>query len=212
VLQTCNDTTCFEVLEEHLRSHGVTSVITERWLDPPAQHAFLTGLYSAAASGESPEARPVPAPAATQPSPQDPAARTFDVFLCHNAADKPSVREIGRRLIAAGVRPWLDEWELPPGQPWMPLLEEQIEGIPVAAIFIGASGIGDWQQKEIHQILHRVVKRGATMIPVILSEVPHNWQLPGFLSATTVVDFRPGTANPIERLIWGITGRRPASP
>jgi hypothetical protein len=36
----------------------------------------------------------------------------FDVFLCHNPADKPAVKAIGERLKDAGVKPWLDEWEL----------------------------------------------------------------------------------------------------
>ena len=42
----------------------------------------------------------------------------FDVFLCHNSEDKPAVRELAQRLRERGLRPWLDERELRPGQPW----------------------------------------------------------------------------------------------
>jgi WD40 repeat protein len=66
----------------------------------------------------------------------------FDVFLCHNSEDKPAVKEIGERLKEQGILPWLDEWELRPGLPWQRLLEEQIEQIKSAAVFIGQSGIG----------------------------------------------------------------------
>jgi len=41
----------------------------------------------------------------------------FDVFLCHNSADKAAVKKIGERLMKDGLKPWLDAWELPPGRP-----------------------------------------------------------------------------------------------
>jgi hypothetical protein len=33
----------------------------------------------------------------------------YDVFLCHNAEDKPAVKKIGEMLIGNRVVPWLDE-------------------------------------------------------------------------------------------------------
>jgi hypothetical protein len=36
----------------------------------------------------------------------------FDVFLCHNSAEKDEVRQLCRRLKSAGVRPWFDEDQL----------------------------------------------------------------------------------------------------
>ena len=61
----------------------------------------------------------------------------FDVFLCHNSEDKPDVIQIGNRLKGHNLHPWLDEWELRPGFPWQPLLEESIEEIGAAAVFVG---------------------------------------------------------------------------
>ena len=66
----------------------------------------------------------------------------FDVFLCHNSQDKPEVREIAQQLQQQGLKPWLDEWELRPGLSWQELLEEQIEYIKYAAVFVGSSGLG----------------------------------------------------------------------
>ena len=37
----------------------------------------------------------------------------YDVFLSHNAADKPRVRRLAERLRTAGRRVWFDEWEIP---------------------------------------------------------------------------------------------------
>src|SRR5262245_16067395 len=39
----------------------------------------------------------------------------FDIFLSHNTRDKPAVEKIARRLLAVGIRPWLDKWNLSPG-------------------------------------------------------------------------------------------------
>jgi hypothetical protein len=39
----------------------------------------------------------------------------YDVFLSHSSADKPVVRELAERLRAAGLRVWLDDWIIRPG-------------------------------------------------------------------------------------------------
>lgn len=45
------------------------------------------------------------------------AATQFDVFLSHNSADKPAVEALAQQLLAAGFKPWLDSWNLVPGDP-----------------------------------------------------------------------------------------------
>ncbi len=53
---------------------------------------------------------------------------TYDVFLSHNSADKAAVEEIATWLRdEAGLRPFLDTWDLVPGEPWMPALELAME-------------------------------------------------------------------------------------
>ena len=136
------------------------------------------------------------------------AAGEFDVFLCHNWADKPAVKKIAQQLMASGILPWLDEWELPPGRPWQPLLEQQIEHIKSAAVFVGAAGVGPWQEQELYGFLREFVSRQAPVIPVLLENAPEKPALPIFLKAMTWVDFRVSDPAPVERLVWGITGKR----
>jgi hypothetical protein len=136
------------------------------------------------------------------------AAGDFDVFLCHNWADKPAVKKIAQSLIARGIVPWLDEWELPPGRPWQPLLEQQIANIKSAAVFVGSAGIGPWQEQEINGFLRQFVRRSNPVIPVLLENAPATPALPLFLEAMTWVDFRLRDPDPLERLAWGITGTR----
>ena len=136
-------------------------------------------------------------------------ANRFDVFLCHNSADKPAVKLIGARLKTHGILPWLDEWELPPGQPWQALLEQQITRIGSAAVFIGASGISPWHQQEMRGFLSEFADRHVPVIPVLLPDAPQQPELPLFLRQMTWVDFRVADPDPLERLVWGITGQRP---
>lgn len=138
------------------------------------------------------------------------AAGRFDVFLCHNSADKAAVKRIGERLKRHGILPWLDEWELPPGQPALPQLERQLECIGSAAVFFGAAGIGPWQQQEMRVFVEEFVRRGAPLIPVLLDGAPALPTLPPFLRGMTWVDFRRVDPDPIRQLLWGITRQRTA--
>jgi hypothetical protein len=132
----------------------------------------------------------------------------FDVFLCHSAADKPAVRLIARRLREHGILPWLDEAELPPGRDWQEELERQISNIRTAAVFVGPSGIGPWQNRELRAFLNEFAERGCPVIPVLLPEAAEP-ELPVFLRSMTWVDLRAQDDDGIELLIWGITGRKP---
>jgi len=134
----------------------------------------------------------------------------FDVFLCHNNNDKPTVRWAAQRLREHGILPWLDEAELIPGRPWQEALERQISHIRAAAVFVGPSGIGPWQNQEMRAFLSEFAERGCPVIPVMLpGATPTTPELPVFLRRMTWVDLRAQDAAGIERLIWGITGRKP---
>ena len=52
-----------------------------------------------------------------------PSGSRYDVFLSHSSIDKPFVEELARRLKQAGIEPFLDKWNLIPGQPWQEALE-----------------------------------------------------------------------------------------
>ncbi len=133
----------------------------------------------------------------------------FDVFLCHNSADKREVQEIARDLKNRALKPWLDEEQLRPGLPWQEALEEQIGTIAAAAVFVGASGFGPWQNRELRVFLDEFVRRHCPVIPVLLPTVTSPPDLPLFLRQMTWVDYRRDAKSALELLIWGITGQRP---
>jgi hypothetical protein len=139
------------------------------------------------------------------------AAKSFDVFLCHNNKDKAAVKQIAAQLQQNGIAPWLDEWEARPGVSWLRLLEEQIATIKAAAVFVGSEGLGPWQQQEIEAFLREFVARDCPVIPVLLPDAPSEPKLPIFLKGMTWVDFRKPAPDPMQQLIWGITGERGGS-
>lgn len=134
--------------------------------------------------------------------------KSFDVFMCHNSQDKDAVRHMNSRLLKSGVTTWLDEEQLPPGRLWQELLEEQIESIRTAAVFVGNSGLGPWQNIEIRAFLQEFVRRRCPIIPVILPDCSIVPALPLFLTQLTWVDFRKSTPDPYKNLLWGITGKK----
>jgi len=43
---------------------------------------------------------------------------THKVFLSRNSDDKPAVQRLAEKMESAGFTPWLDMWNLVPGEPW----------------------------------------------------------------------------------------------
>jgi GTPase SAR1 family protein len=129
----------------------------------------------------------------------------FDVFISYNWEDKAAVRKIAQQLRDRGLRPWLDERELGSGLPWQPMLEDVIAGIPAAAVIVG-SQVGPWQQQEVAAILRQSVRRACAVVPVLLPGA-NPQDLPVFLGGLTWVDLTATEPDPIDQLVWGITGK-----
>jgi hypothetical protein len=144
-------------------------------------------------------------------TPNSPAELPFHVFLCHNSEDKPEIRKIYNQLTEQSLRPWIDEQHLIPGRFWLDELGKQVNQIGSAAVFVGSSGIGPWQEQEIASFLAAFIRRKVPVIPVFLATAPKDKQpiLPVFLENFTWVDFRQDFPDPMNSLIWGITGRKP---
>jgi hypothetical protein len=138
------------------------------------------------------------------------------VFLSHNSVDKPAVEALARQLIASGIQPWLDTWNLIPGEPWQEAIEHALGQCTACAVFIGPSSAGPWQNEEMRvAISRRVAERGSgfRVIPVLLpgAERGERSKLPSFLQATTWVEFRTtlDDEHAFHLLLAGIRGVAP---
>jgi hypothetical protein len=135
----------------------------------------------------------------------------FDVFICYNSADRNAAKQLAMQLKQRSVRPWFDQWEIAPGTDWQGALENQIRSIRSAAVLVGPSGFGPWQDLEKKAFLQQFLGRGAPVIPVVLADYEKEPALPPFLSMLQYVDLRESDPDPVEQLIWGITGQRPTN-
>ena len=73
----------------------------------------------------------------------------YHVFLSHSTADKPAVEELAVRLRRKGIEPWLDKWNLIPGQDCQLAMERALADCSTCAVFIGPGGLGPWQNEEM---------------------------------------------------------------
>jgi len=77
------------------------------------------------------------------------------VFLCHSSADKAAVRDLHHRLVRTGVRPWLDEVDLLPGQVWEREIPAAVRRSDAVLICLSQSSINrsGYLQREIKYAL-----------------------------------------------------------
>ena len=132
----------------------------------------------------------------------------FDVFLCHNSADKLQIREISKQLKNNNITVWFDEEQIKPGALWQVELEKNLASIKSALVFVGKNDLGPWQNMEVRVLLSEFVNRGCPVIPVILENCKNVPELPLFLKQMMWVDMRKTDINPILQMKWGITDKR----
>ncbi len=140
--------------------------------------------------------------------------KSYAVFLSFNSEDREAVEQIARYLAdKAKLRPWFDQWELIPGEPWVRNLERGLAASSTCAVFVGKSGEGPWQKREVETALrHQVDNYDFRVIPVLLPDAPKQPELPMFLSGNMWVDFRQrglDDDDALWRLECGIRGVAP---
>ncbi len=96
----------------------------------------------------------------------------FDVFLSHNAQDKPRVRRLAERLKAAGVRVWLDEWVIQAGDIIALKVDEGLEQSRVLLLCISPAALASgWVALERSTAVHRdPANAGRRFIPLLLGD------------------------------------------
>ena len=139
----------------------------------------------------------------------------YHVFISHNSADKAAVEILAaRHEDEAGLKIFLDKWNLIPGEPWQEGLEEALDASLICAVLLGPSGLGTWENKEMRLALDASVRNTSRrVIPVLLpgASLKGLQTLPGFIASLNWVDFRSGLddKNAFRCLVAGILGKAP---
>jgi WD40 repeat protein len=124
---------------------------------------------------------------------------TYDVFLSHNRQDKPRVRALAERLRDAGLRVWLDEWVIRPGDDIYLAIERGLEAARVQVLCLSPAALGsDWVALERSTVLFRDPSNaGRRFVPLLLADCT----LPDTLRRYKFVDFRQETPAAFEELL-----------
>jgi len=119
----------------------------------------------------------------------------FDVFISYNRAEQPAVLKLAALLRDRGLKPWLDVWNLVPGEPWSPAVERALQSSATCAVIVGPSGLGGVHEHEMWTAIERSLSctpdHGFRVIPVLLPNSTRGDRalLPSFLSRHTWVEF-----------------------
>ncbi|MGH8910258.1 MAG: toll/interleukin-1 receptor domain-containing protein [Egibacteraceae bacterium] len=81
----------------------------------------------------------------------------FDVFLCRNRKDKAVVERIAGWLQEEGLRPWLDQWRIAPGDLWQSALFKGLDDSKACIAFVGPHGLNSWAREELARAQDRAV-------------------------------------------------------
>jgi tetratricopeptide (TPR) repeat protein len=139
-----------------------------------------------------------------------------DLFLSYNSLDREFVTTVQQLLEQRNIVVFLDRTSLLPGAPWFDALSEALARVRAFAVFIGPSGLGAWQKREMSLALDRQAReerhgRAFPVIPVLLPGTDLE-KAPGFLLLNTWVDLRNASADPrsVDPLVRAVRRMPPA--
>ena len=91
------------------------------------------------------------------------------VFCSHNSVDKPRVKAVAERLAAAGIDPWVDAWEIAPGDDIVARINEGLAQCRVGLIFFSKTTLEKpWVRNEVSTLTYQAIEDGKAVIPVML--------------------------------------------
>jgi len=136
--------------------------------------------------------------------------KTFDVFISYKSIDKHWVARLRDELQQRGLKVWLDQDQIRPGDLFVDALENGLESSRSVALIVSPEAMASgWVREEYSRALSLAQSsdQPLQLIPVLLRDS----ELPGFLANRNFVDFRDEALfnDSLERLIWGITGEKP---
>ena len=108
-----------------------------------------------------------------------------------------------------GLRVWLDQKQILPGDHFVEKLEDILLKVRTAAVLVGSAGFGPWHRQEMRAGLDQLVSRNMRVIPILLRGAPRKENWPLFLSGLTQLDLRNGFDDAaLDNLVKAVQGTR----
>lgn len=128
------------------------------------------------------------------------------LFMSHNHADKPVVRQLSSQLQLAGADVWLDEWTLRPGDSIPLKINEGLGSMDSIVICWSANAAASrWVQTEFASGLTKsLADESIRVVPVRLDSEP----LPELINHLYYIDLTDGDTAKAVRMIMGFDSDR----
>ena len=112
----------------------------------------------------------------------------FDVFLSHSSRDREFTSRLATDLAEAGLRVWLDQWHIRPGDSFAEAIDEAIKGSRFLLVVMSPDYFKSaWTQQEWQYALGRELEtKGVRLIPLLYRDC----EIPPMLRSKQWADFR----------------------
>lgn len=130
---------------------------------------------------------------------------SYDTFIAYNSVDKPFALSLAESLRQVGIKVWIDETEILPGDLFQDKIEWALQSVSAVTVLCGCHGLSPWEQVETRAALIESVQRGISVIPVTLPGTADDPDLPMFLRSFSILDMTSGaTSESITKLATAI--------
>jgi TIR domain len=115
---------------------------------------------------------------------------TISAFISHASSDKSFVRQLASDLEKHGIKTWVDEAQIGPGDDFISKIEEGImKASHIIIVLSRQSSISSWVREETHAAQIYSIRSEAKIVPLLLGEL-NTEEIPLLLRSRLYVDFR----------------------
>jgi hypothetical protein len=112
---------------------------------------------------------------------------------------------LAQDLKAANANIWLDQLDIPPGEPWDDAVEEALNSTTYILVILSPEAV---RSKNVKDEIDFALRASKTIIPVLYIEC----DMPLRLGRTQHIDFRSNYASGLATLIANLQGQHPTPP
>lgn len=125
------------------------------------------------------------------------------IFLCHSHKDKPFARKLSEKVKANGIRVWIDEAEMLPGDSLISKIESAIEEFAYLGVILSPNSVSsEWVRIEVNLALTMEIKgKRVKVLPLLYQKC----NIPGFLGDKVYADFTEDFEVGFESLLARLT-------
>ncbi len=123
----------------------------------------------------------------------------YDIFVSYSSKDKEAVHQLAGDLSSAGLKVWIDEWEIRVGDPITQKIQQGLENCRYVAIWLTNHAVNSgWVQREWQAKYNKEVSTGSVYVLPLRAD---DCKIPELLRDKRYSDFRESYADGLNALL-----------